>query len=178
MSEPSDKPIVIPAPTPEKQDLPERRRGTRFPFTASATVQDLRSQASIPGRCSDLSNGGCYIDTLSPFPVGSIVKVYVESDLREFEALAIVSYAHAPMGMGLAFTEIRPEHQAVLRSWIADLSGEQPHVPEAPAAGAETGLVATTENLRLVVHELVNLMSRKKIITENEAAGILRQLLR
>lgn len=178
MSEPSDKPILIPAPTPEKQDLPERRRATRFPFTASIRVQDLRSQASVTGRCSDLGNGGCYVDTLSPFAVGSMVRVNMERDLREFEALATVSYAHASMGMGLAFTEVKPEHQAVLRSWIAELSGEQPSAADVPAAGPEAGLLATIENLRQVVSELVNLMARKKILTENEAVGILRQLLR
>ncbi len=102
----------------------------------------------------------------------------MERDLREFEALAVVSYAHASMGMGLAFTEIKPEHQAVLRSWIAELSGEQPRTPEAPVAGAEAGLLETMENLRHVVSDLVTLMVRKRVITENEAAGILRQLLR
>lgn len=178
MSEPSDKPIVVPAPTPEKQDLPERRRATRFPFTASTKVQDLSSKASVTGRCSDLGNGGCYIDTLSPFVTGSAVKVSMERELREFEALAIVSYAHPSMGMGLKFTEIRPEHQAVLRSWIAELSGEQPRAPEAPVAGPEAGLVETIENQRHVLNELVHLMVRKRLITENEAAGILRQLVR
>ena len=178
MSEPSDKPILIPAPTPEEQDLPERRHATRFPFTASAEVLDLRSQASVTGRCSDLANGGCYVDTLSPFAVGSVVKVRVERDLHKFEALAIVSYAHVSMGMGLAFTEVKPEHQAVLRSWIAELSGEQPSRLDVAAAGPEAGLLATIENLRQVLNELVNLMARKKILTENEAVGILRQLLR
>jgi hypothetical protein len=178
MSEPSDKPIVIPAPTPEKQSLPERRREIRFAFTASAEVRDLRSQASVTGRCSDLGNGGCYVDTLAPFGVGSVVRVRLERDLREFEALAIVSYAHASMGMGLAFTEVKPEHQTVLRSWIAELSGEQPGGREAPAAGPEAGLLATMENLRQAVNELVNLMARKKLLTENEAAGLLRHLLR
>ena len=178
MSEPSDKPILIPAPTPEKQDLPERRRATRFPLTASINVEDLRSRASVTGRCSDLGTGGCYVDTLSPFTVGSVVKVTMERGRREFEALAIVSYAHPSMGMGLAFTEIKPEHQAVLLSWIAELSGEQPSKLDVAAAGPEGGLVATVENLRQVVNELVNLMARKKILTENEAVGILRQLLR
>ena len=177
MSEPSDKPIMLPAPTPEKQDLPERRRATRFPFTAAAEVRDLRSQASVMGRCSDLSIGGCYVDTLSPFAVGSIVKVNIERELHELEALAFVSYAHPSMGMGLSFTEVRPEHQAVLRSWIAELNGEQPSRPDVAAAGPEAGLLATIENLRQVMNELVNLMARKKILTENEAAGILRQLL-
>ena len=178
MPEASDKPVVLPAPTPGKEDLPERRRAIRFPFTASAEVRDLRSQASVTGRCSDLGNGGCYVDTLVPFAVGSVVKVRLERSLHEFEALAIVSYAHVSMGMGLAFTEVKPEHQAVLQSWLAELSGEQPRGPEVAAPGLEAGLLQTIENLRQGLNELVNLLARKKLITENEAAAVLRQLSR
>jgi hypothetical protein len=104
--------------------------------------------------------------------------VRIERERREFEALATVSYAHVSMGMGLAFTEIRPEYQAVLRSWIAELSGEQTGGPNAPAAGPESGVLAAIENLHQVLHELVDLLARKKLISENEAAGVLRRLSR
>jgi hypothetical protein len=61
MSERSDMPTVLPAPLPEEQGKgggPERRVQTRFPFTASADVYELRSQTRVNGRCSDLSVGG------------------------------------------------------------------------------------------------------------------------
>ena len=78
------------------------------------------------------------------------------------------------MGMGLAFTEIKREHQAVLRSWIAELSGEQ--APEPAASATETepeaGAIEANANMRLVLNELINLLVRKKIITENEGAAI------
>jgi len=181
MSERSDMPIVFPAPLPEEQAKsggPERRAVVRYPFTAAAEVYELRSQTRVVGRCSDLGPGGCYVDTLSPFAVGSAVRVRIERDLREFEAEATVAYAHVSMGMGLAFTEIKSEHQGVLRFWIADLSGERPPKLEVAPAGPEAGLLGAIENLRQVLNELVNLMVRKKIITENEGAGLLRQMFR
>src|ERR1700693_169203 len=168
MSERSDTPIVFPAPLreePPKSEAPEKRAQVRYPFTAAAEIYELRSQTRVSGRCSDLSAGGCYIDTLSPFAVGAVVKVRIERETREFEASAVVAYAHVSMGMGLSFTEIKREHQAVLRSWIADLSGEQPPEPAAPTTEPETGAVEANANMRLVLNELIYLLVRKKIIT-------------
>src|ERR1700674_2086468 len=142
MSERPDKPIAFPAPLTresEERGGPERRRQVRYPFTAAAEVCEVRSQTRVAGRCSDLGTGGCYVDTLSPLAVGSAVRIRIERDLREFEAAAVVTYAHVSMGMGLAFTEIKREHKDVLRSWIADLSGEQTPEPAASATETETG---------------------------------------
>lgn|SRR5579864_242820 len=181
MSERSDTPIVFTAPLPEEQPKSggsENRAQVRFPFTAAAEIHELRSQTRVSGRCSDLGAGGCYIDTLSPFAVGAVVRIRLERDTREFEAAAVVAYAHVSMGMGLAFTEIKREHQAVLRSWIAELSGEQSPELAASAAEPETGEIDPDANMRLVLNELIYLLVRKKIITENEGTGLLRQMFR
>lgn len=127
MSERSEMPIILPAPLPEDQAKgggPERRQQVRYPFTAAAEVYVTHSQTRVTGRCSDLGPGGCYVDTLSPLVVGTVVRVRIERDMREFEATGVVAYAHVSMGMGLAFREVRPESDAILRSWIAELSGE------------------------------------------------------
>ncbi len=181
MSERSDTPIVFPAPSPEepaKSSGHENRAQVRFPFSAAAEVYELRSQTRVTGRCSDLSSGGCYIDTLSPLPVGAVVKIRMERETREFEAGAIVAYAHTSMGMGLAFTEMDGEHQAVLRSWIGELSGEHPPEPVATTPEPEAGASNASSNAQLVLHELIILLVRKKIITESEGAGFLREMFR
>jgi hypothetical protein len=181
MSERSDTPIVFPAPLHEEQpksEGTENRKQARFPFTAAAEVYEIRSQTRVKGRCSDLGAGGCYVDTLIPFAVGAVVKVRIVRDTREFEASAVVAYAHVSMGMGLAFTEIKREHQDGLRSWIAELSGEQPSEAAVSTAEPETGTIETDANMRLVLNELIYLLVRKKIITEDEGTGLLRQMFR
>lgn len=181
MSERSDMPIVFPAPLPEesaKNGDPERRAQGRFPFTAAAEVCEIRSRTRVKGRCSDLSFGGCYVDTLIPFAVGAVVKVRVERDTREFEATAVVAYAHVSLGMGLAFTEVKREHQEVLRFWIAELSGEQSPEPAGSTTGPEPGAIEANADTRLVLNELITLLVRKKIITENEGSGLFREIFR
>jgi len=179
MSERSDIPEVATGHLLEELSTrgnSERRGWVRFPFTAAAEIAELHSETRVVGRCSDLGSGGCYIDTLSPFAVGSAVRVRIERDLLEFQAEATVTYALASMGMGLVFTGIKAEDRGVLHSWIAELSGEMAPKVEASYTGLEAGLLSV--NVEKILNDLINLMVRRKLITETEATGLLRQMLR
>src|SRR5258708_25852622 len=70
--------------TERRQD--ERRRALRFPFTASVYAIEPKSHAKLSGRSSDISQGGCYIDTISPFPVQTVIKIRLTKDGVSFEA--------------------------------------------------------------------------------------------
>lgn len=182
MPERSDKsPIKVPGPVPGASgttSVQERRTTPRFHFTAAAEVFDIGSQARLVGRSSDLGLGGCYIDTISPFAADTAVRVRLERGLHQFEARAVVKYTHQSMGMGLVFTEIKPEHQAVLRKWIAELGGEQSPESEVLATNPESGMAPAIGNLRQILNELIDLLIRKKVISEREGAGLLRQMFR
>ena len=181
MPEHSNKPIVIPAPVPgdlKAKNTPERRGKRRFPITAAAEVFEIRSQARVLGRCSDLSAGGCYIDTISPFAAGAKVRVRIERDSVQFEAEGVVAYANIPMGMGIAFRSIRPEYQTVLRSWIAELSGEAAPEDGLPLSQQDAGTPPEIEDLRQAFNDLINLMVRKRILSDDERARLLRDIFR
>ena len=90
--------------------------------------------------------------------------------------MAKVMYAKYSMGMGLAFTEVKPEHQAVLQAWVAELSGEALPKFDVAAAGPESGNLSTVLSVQQVMNELVSLMVRKKLINETEGAALLRKL--
>lgn len=108
----------------------ERRRAPRHVFIASAEVEDIAVGSRLPSRISDLSAGGCYVDTINPFANGTDVRVRITTATREFEARAKVAYSHVHLGMGLQFCEVAPEHLAVLRQW---LPAEEPNAREAKA---------------------------------------------
>jgi hypothetical protein len=185
MSEHTEKPSVVPFPSPEGSNKfadPERRGQKRYAFSAAAEVYEPRGQIRVSGRCSDLSPGGCYVDTLSPLPVGSVARVRLVRESQQFEATAVVTYALVSMGMGMKFTEITREHRATLQSWIAELSGvpaplsAAPPTPSAHKSKAESA--EGDANLLIIINELITILVRKKILTENEAAGLLRRLFR
>jgi hypothetical protein len=172
---------MVPGPVPVALETtidPERRQAIRYPFTAAAEIIELSSQTRVIGRTSDLGLTGCYVDTLTSLPVGAIVRIRMDRDLRVFEALGTVIYAALSMGMGLTFTKIKPEHQAVLEAWMAGLSGDQLPEPEVVATGREAGMLSAVLSLRQVLNELINLTVRKGIINENEGAALLRRMFR
>ena len=153
----------------------ERRLHSRATFIEAAEVCELHSKVRLTGRCSDLSAGGCYVDTLAPLRLGTEVSVRIVHESREFEALARVAYSSPPMGMGLTFTKITTEHQAVLRSWTAALNVESPTECTSPPEPVP-GPAREGADLKFVLNELITLLIRKKILTEQEATGLLRQM--
>ncbi len=180
MPESTHKPLIIlPGPssgTAEERNGTERRVHLRFPFTATAEVVDTKSGTRLLARASDLSIGGCYIDTPSPFAKGTAVRLRLNNDKQKLETLAVVAYASAPMGMGLTFTEIQPDQLEILGSWMRKPEGEPPREKVVVAAGTGADADMIVSNPRLVLNELINLMVRKKLITENEGSGLLRKM--
>jgi hypothetical protein len=64
--------------------------------------------------------GGCYVDTLNPFPEGTLVGLRILRDKGVFETKAKVVYCHPRFGMGLAFTEMMPDQRSLLEAWLAE----------------------------------------------------------
>src|ERR1051325_11972607 len=50
----------------------ERRRGPRYPFIASAELIEQKADVRIASRISELSQNGCYLDMMNPFPQGTM----------------------------------------------------------------------------------------------------------
>lgn len=109
-------------PTAGEDSPPAKKRAARrCPFVASAEVTELSSEINISARTSELAVGGCYIETLNPFPEGTLVKVRILRDQGVFEAKAKVVYSHSNSGMGLAFGEMLPKQRLLLEDWLAEI---------------------------------------------------------
>ena len=107
--------------TSKRPKYRKQRAVRRCPFVASAHVTDLRSGTRLSARTSELGLGGCYVDVLNPFPKDTLVELRILRDQGVFEAKAKVVYCDAAFGMGLAFSEMTPDHRAVLEGWLVDL---------------------------------------------------------
>lgn len=99
----------------------QRRAAKRCTMVASAEVTDISSDTRLSARISEIGIGGCYVDALNPFPVGTIVNLRILRDQGAFEAQGKVVYCDSTMGMGIAFTEIAPEQRSVLEDWLAEI---------------------------------------------------------
>jgi PilZ domain len=99
----------------------KRRSVRRCPLVASAEVTELGSGTLLPGRTSELGLGGCYVDSLNPFPEGTLVGLRILRDQGVFETKAKVVYCDARFGMGLAFTEMTPDQRSLLEAWLTEI---------------------------------------------------------
>jgi hypothetical protein len=107
-----------------KNSQPAKRRSVlRCPLVASAEVTELGSGsgARLSARTSELALGGCYIDTLNPFPEGTSVQLRILRDDGVFETKAKVVYTDRRFGMGLAFGEMTLKERSILETWLTEL---------------------------------------------------------
>jgi hypothetical protein len=99
----------------------KRRSVRRCPLVASAEVTELSSGTLLSGRSSELGLGGCYIDSLNPFPEGTLVGLKIFRDQGVFETKAKVVYCDPRFGMGLAFTDMTPDQRSLLEAWLIEI---------------------------------------------------------
>jgi len=98
----------------------DRRVHPRYAFTAAIEVVAAEPGSQIKRRVRDLSQQGCYVDTDSPLPLGTITDVRISKKAQSLEARARVVYNQPGRGMGLMFTTIQEENLRTLDTWIAE----------------------------------------------------------
>ena len=162
-------------------DSTDRRKTVRFTVSASADMVELLTRTRLSGRASDLGVGGCYIDTMTPFPLNTSLVVNLTSENHNVRAMAKVVYSRIGMGMGLAFAEITPTQRGNLTSWLRELGGDIPKDQPKEQTASETdpplvqeaAIRETSANTKRTgvleaVQELVSLLGTKKVLTEAE----------
>ncbi len=98
------------------------RVNPRFTFIAEAEVAVLGDGPRIVARISELSQRGCYVDTVNPFPVGTELHVRIRYGCSACELPGEVIYTHSGYGMGVRFGAPTAEHCATLDAWLDDLA--------------------------------------------------------
>lgn len=182
----------------------DRRNHPRYCFTAAAEALDANSTARMTARTTDLSRGGCYVDTFSPFPLKTEVKIRITKESTSFITDAHVVYSKVGMGMGLEFTGVAADQAAILEKWLEDLEDESEEEEAASAKKArkkedireEKSDSLTNTNHTVfasdvpagkggdqkkesgyVLGELILVLRRKGILTEEEGRTMLSKLM-
>lgn len=149
----------------------ERRTKDRQMFTVTAEVVDFCTGARFSTRTTDLGPGGCFVDTANPLPVSTKVQIKLTKGQTELQAGGTVVYSQNGLGMGIAFSNLEPEHQKSLDSWLSGMAAERP-VAAKPAEES----VRTSPNQSVdgrAIKRLLRLLVMKGIFTEAEASSVL-----
>jgi PilZ domain-containing protein len=154
----------------------ERRNHPRYAVTAIAQALELQSNTRIGGRISDIGQGGCYMEVMSPFAIGTEVTVRITKDDSSFTAKARVSYSKGGMGMGMVFTAVEPGQRPVLDRWIGELSGNLAPVPRAEEVEQEIESVGNgRDEHRNSFNDLITTLIRKGVLTDAEGKPLLQK---
>ena len=89
-------------------NVAERRSAPRKHFVAETLIVEVSSGLRLAARSCDLVISGCYVDTLRPFPVGTLVRIRMKKDETTVEANGNVVYELPGLGMGIAFHDLTP----------------------------------------------------------------------
>jgi hypothetical protein len=102
---------------PSSEPPQEKRDSARI--KVRVPVELFTPESDVPHRCAttDLSESGCYIESILPFPMGTVF----EMSLRLDETLLIVGTVvtrDPQVGNGIKFTRMLPEDRELLRAYV------------------------------------------------------------
>ena len=105
--------------------MDERRSENRFEVCLDAKWEGTRH---LPARITDLSEGGCFVDTTGETYIGEVLTFRVQlPDGAWLDLTGEVAHQHRTVGFGLRFSDLSDEQLEQLRAFIDYLKG--PHEP-------------------------------------------------
>ena len=96
----------------ERRRFPRQRVSIEMELSETVTGQKMRARAT------DLSLGGCYVETASPLPVGTRVEVEMWADPCRLSVSAVVRTCHPGVGMGMEFISVSTEKERELQNLL------------------------------------------------------------
>jgi hypothetical protein len=103
-------------------------------LTENTTPISIEPEAVPDCKLTDLSIGGCYIETASPFPEHTQVTLILRAAGVELTAQGLVRVMHPAYGMGIEFLSRAGEQQQTERfiQFLVSRPGVQPRLAVAP----------------------------------------------
>jgi CheY-like chemotaxis protein len=112
-------------------DLPEElRAGLKNWVQAHATELPPDPDPVAQSKLTDLTLGGCYVETESPFPEKSGVVLCLTASGMEVRVKGMVQVMHPNFGMGIEFAARTPEQRQEVNDFIKFLTSQPGMIPE------------------------------------------------
>ena len=109
----------------------DRRSAKRVSYLCEVEWEG-NGMSRINTRVNDLSVTGAFIDAMTCFAVGSMLKLKFRIRDIPIEVNAEVRYSMPQVGMGVRFLDLKPEHIAALESLVEGKPMTQQSLPSGP----------------------------------------------
>jgi hypothetical protein len=95
-----------------------RRRWHRHAISLPLELRDERVNAPLRINATDVSGNGCYVETMLPFPLGTMLRVDFWLDSEHIKISAVVRTSDPGVGNGIEFTGMPPETKARMQAYL------------------------------------------------------------
>lgn len=95
----------------------ERRKTPRFKVSVPVEIHTETSAAPLHCATSDLSLGGCYIESMYPFPAGTSLELKLEAGGTHIISANVVT-CDPQFGNGIQFLRMLPEDRVALSNFL------------------------------------------------------------
>lgn len=112
------------------KDATDEQRNTLRQWLSSQLSEPEQDDPPVNCRLTDLSLGGCYLTTNSPFPRGTRVTLSISEADLDIRAEGMVLVAHPEFGMGVEFLQITNHQRDRVERMIATLRASGDRSPE------------------------------------------------
>lgn len=113
----------------------DKRKFARQRIRFSIEIRSAQSVGShMQTDTADIAGGGCYVETMMPLPVGTVLNITFWLNSARVQTTAIVRTCHGGVGMGIEFTGLDDATRAELQQQIENLVGEAVPFRKARAA--------------------------------------------
>ncbi|HVZ61727.1 MAG TPA: PilZ domain-containing protein [Terriglobales bacterium] len=154
----------------------ERRQAPRYPCSQIVDVRRTEDNFSGSAKVTDISLRGCYLETMSPWAMGTDVMITFHIEDVKIPVIGVVRTIHPAMGNGIEFTKITPEAYQGLEKFVLRLAHQGTNQKLGPAqenAAVEKKapvVEAPTRQsaLEMQLKALVELLEKKSLLSKSE----------
>jgi PilZ domain-containing protein len=117
----------------------ERREHRRYLVCLEIELREASSSFSSRGTTTDASLGGCYITTIFPLAVGSVVDYTLWVSDQPIRGRASIQTCHPGVGMGIQFIDLSDAAKQTLEKHFQACSALPPQVAFSQLRSLESG---------------------------------------
>jgi hypothetical protein len=96
----------------------DRRKMHRLSLAAAADIVNPATGEKSSLHVTDIGDGGCFVDTIFPFPVDTKIRISLQRGDVQFEVSGSVVYSQSFVGMGISFDELGSEQRLALARFL------------------------------------------------------------
>lgn len=142
----------------------EKRRSRRIGHICEVECEG-EGVSRLNSRINDLSTSGVFIDSMTCFAVGSVLRLKFRIGDTVIETTGEVRYSMPHVGMGVRFVDLKPEHQSAVEALVTGSGPLPPPPPEQDRAEEPI------ENLLSGSFTVVNLVDLIQMIDNSRLTG-------